>query len=115
MYRPFAGSSPRPAGRPPSHAATQWARLVHGAAAARPADPESEGKAARGPPGSLITHLHTPLNVHPKPQSRLPGARHQLGYLAMSLGLSPEPVLSQVLRTQEVTQSGDESPGLMGE
>ena len=40
---PFSGSPPRPPGRTPGHAAAQRARPVHSAAAARPADPESEG------------------------------------------------------------------------
>lgn len=75
-HLPFSGSPRRPPGRTPGHAAAQRARPVHSAAAARPADPESEGNGRPWATGSLLTsrspssfrfqhHLYPPTGGSP--------------------------------------------------
>lgn len=80
--------SPRPPGCASGHAAAQRACAVHGAAAARPADPESEGnRMVLGPGTAASAHMPSPLSVHSAPHSGLPvpAVGGVMGHLVVSV------------------------------
>nr|XP_036315465.1 ribonucleoprotein PTB-binding 1 isoform X6 [Pipistrellus kuhlii] len=90
-HRPFPWSPSRSPGCPPSHATAQWACPVHGAAAAGPANPGSEGGGLppelpprRGKPPPLLPPLLGPSGGDREPMG--------LGPPAAQLTTPPAPV-----------------------